>query len=130
VRSAILVFAFALLVSTTDCAAVLGLDSGNDVVDFSDAEAGAEKTDGEITPPLDSGPTTKPCAPHTADCNDNPADGCETMLSSPQHCGACTTTCAVMQSCTNFMCCTNDNLICTVDSDCCSGKCNGHNCGH
>src|SRR5262249_10269282 len=34
------------------------------------------------------------CAAGYADCNGDPADGCETDLSKPEHCGSCTTTCA------------------------------------
>jgi hypothetical protein len=33
------------------------------------------------------------CAPGHADCNNNPADGCETDLSRATTCGACTTAC-------------------------------------
>ena len=34
------------------------------------------------------------CAPGWGDCNANPADGCETDLTQPGHCGSCTTACA------------------------------------
>jgi uncharacterized protein YceK len=132
-RSAFIVIA--LVFPLSGCAAILGLDSGNDVTDDADAEAGAvaedAATDGPAKPPVvDSGPKPPMCAPDTADCNGNATDGCETSLSSPQHCGSCTTACTVTQSCSASKCCTNDNLLCATNQDCCSGKCNGHNCGH
>ena len=33
------------------------------------------------------------CAPNRADCNGNPADGCETDLTQTSHCGSCAMTC-------------------------------------
>jgi hypothetical protein len=134
-QRSIFAIAIALVVPQFGCAAILGLDSGSDVVDDADAEAGAVMhddagEDADAAKTVDAGPKPPTCAPNTADCNGNPNDGCETSLMTPQHCGSCTTACTVMQSCTAAKCCTNDNLICTVDQDCCSGKCDGHNCGH
>jgi hypothetical protein len=136
VRRSPLILAGFLLVLSTGCAAVLGLDSGQEIVDGADAEAGASDTaeaaaeDAAPPPMKDAGPKPPTCAPNTADCNGNPNDGCETSLTSPQHCGGCTTACSITQSCTAAKCCTNDNLVCTVDQDCCSGKCKGDTCGH
>ena len=132
------IFAIGLFLPLTGCAAILGLDSGTDVGDDVDAEAGTPVTpddasivDAKGPPgPPDAGPKPPVCAPNTADCNGNSADGCETSLMTPQHCGSCTTSCGVTQSCNAAKCCTNDNLLCSTNQDCCSGKCNGHNCGH
>jgi hypothetical protein len=137
VRFAIPIFFTLTIALSTGCAAVLGLDSGNDVADVADAEAGTEpsnqdaETDAAITPPVKDSGTPLTCAPGTANCDGNAANGCETMTNTPQHCGSCTTMCTPMQSCTaSSHCCTNDNMLCENDTDCCSGKCNGHNCGH
>jgi hypothetical protein len=135
VRRSLLILAGFLLVLSTGCAAVLGLDSGQEVVDGADAEAGApDKADAAAedgaAPVKDAGPKPPTCAPNTADCNGNPNDGCESSLSTAQHCGSCSTACSITQSCTAAKCCTNDNLPCGADGDCCSGHCNGDKCGH
>jgi hypothetical protein len=134
-RFAILLASAALLLPSTGCALVLGLDSGNDVADFADAEAGATTTidaavDAGVIPPLDSGPKPPVCAPDTADCNGNPNDGCEVALNTPQHCGACTKACAAFQACMMGACCANMNQLCGANGDCCSNKCNGDKCGN
>jgi hypothetical protein len=130
---AIAIFLAASISATTGCAAVLGLDSGNDVADFGDAEAGADPThedagaDAEVTPEKDSGPALT-CMPGTANCDGNSANGCETMTNTAQHCGSCTTACAVFQTCMANTCCNAMNVTCSVDGDCCSGKCNNRKC--
>lgn len=39
-----------------------------------------------------------------ADCNDNPADGCEVELGSDEHCSMCDDACAIGSSCTDRNC--------------------------
>jgi hypothetical protein len=132
------IFLIALFFPLTGCAAVLGLDSGTDVADDADAEAGTPITKGDAAadagstppPPGDAGPKPPPaCAPDTADCNGNSADGCETALNTPQHCGSCTKACALFQSCTAGVCCMAENGFCNSPADCCSNKCDGQKCG-
>ena len=113
---------------------MLGLDSGNDVADFADAEAGTTTPDDAaadtgVLPPVDSGPKPPVCAPNTADCNGNTGDGCETQLNTPQHCGSCTKACTAFQVCMMAVCCANMNQFCSADGDCCSNKCNSNKCG-
>lgn len=132
-RAVLTVIAIGLILPSTGCAAILGLDSGKDSLDDAGADGSEPNVgDGAVDggAAKDAGPPPPVCAPNTADCNGNPADGCETSLSSPQHCGGCATACTIAQSCSASHCCTNDNLICSVNEDCCSQKCNGHKCGH
>jgi hypothetical protein len=39
------------------------------------------------------------CAPGTSDCDGSPANGCETLLSTPGNCGACGNTCSANGAC-------------------------------
>lgn len=118
---------------------VLGLDSGNDVSDFADAEAGTDppledanvdaKTLDAGAKPVDSGSDALVCAPGTGNCDGDPKNGCEQMLNDPHHCGGCTTVCGVTQVCgPTEECCVNNNMFCLKDTDCCSGKCNNTKC--
>lgn len=52
-----------------------------------------------------SGPTCAVCPDTRADCNNDPADGCETILESDtNHCGTCSSPCADGQICSNRVC--------------------------
>ncbi|MEO7110297.1 MAG: hypothetical protein ABI183_07675 [Polyangiaceae bacterium] len=123
----------ALLFPSAGCALVLGLDSGNDVTDLADGEAGTtaplDAAPDVGVGPADSGPKPPTCAPDTADCNGNSADGCETALNSPQHCGSCTKSCSAFQVCMMSVCCANMNQFCSGNADCCSNNCDGTKCG-
>jgi hypothetical protein len=44
------------------------------------------------------------CDPGFADCNGNPADGCEASLESPASCGACGVVCSAGQHCARGVC--------------------------
>jgi hypothetical protein len=46
-----------------------------------------------------------PCSPFFADCNGNPADGCEADLSFNGNCGACGKTCQGSEVCGVNGCC-------------------------
>lgn len=73
-----------------------------------------------------AGCAIKSCDPGFADCNNEPADGCETNVSAdPAHCGSCGNDCAAGASSTNFTC---DQGTC-VASSCApgTGDCNGDN---
>lgn len=122
--------AIALFLQSAGCAAILGLDSGNEPgVDAGEDSATSEASVADSGKQADSAIAPQ-CAPDTADCNGNPNDGCETTLNTSQHCGSCTTACGLAQSCNASRCCGNDNTLCSADQDCCSGQCNGHKCGH
>lgn len=63
--------------------------------DGGSTEPVAPNGDADTTDPVapDAGPIA--CAPGTADCNDNAADGCETTLTDdPNHCGGCGVVCS------------------------------------
>ncbi len=47
----------------------------------------------------DTGDDAQVCAPGTADCDGDPANGCETSLTTEAHCGACTNACATGAAC-------------------------------
>ncbi len=71
-----------------------------------------------------AGCAIKSCNPGYADCNNDPADGCETNVSAdPTNCGSCAHDCAAGGGTTNFSC---DQGTCVVNS-CPAGKadCNG-----
>jgi len=124
------VFLFSLAVS--GCAAILGLDSGNptaddggtDAPDDEQAEA-SESSDAALTDASTVADTSTTCAPGTADCNGNPADGCETNLNDPMHCGSCTKMCPPVSICMAESCCLPKHGACSSGSDCCSGNCGG-----
>src|SRR5262249_129887 len=44
------------------------------------------------------------CNAGFGDCNGNRGDGCETSLTTSQHCGACGNQCGSTQSCFNSVC--------------------------
>ncbi|HRE87547.1 MAG TPA: FG-GAP-like repeat-containing protein [Myxococcota bacterium] len=52
-----------------------------------------------------TGPTCEVCPGTRADCNDDPGDGCETIVESDtNHCGTCNSPCEVGQICSNRIC--------------------------
>ena len=70
------------------------------------------------------------CATGYGNCStSNPDDGCETMVSSNQNCGACNATCSGGKTCQNYTC-----SCPTAQPDTCSGACvnlkeDPNNCG-
>ncbi|MGH7328423.1 MAG: hypothetical protein ACREJX_08740 [Polyangiaceae bacterium] len=119
-------------IAPSGCATVIGLDSGNSLPDDGgDPPDGASSSDAAATSSSDAASTadTGPiCAPETADCNDDPKDGCETKLGSPMHCSSCTDVCLPGHDCSNGACCLAINQVCVLDGDCCSGNCDGQKC--
>lgn len=63
------------------------------------------------------------CEAGFADCNGNPADGCEQSLNDRQHCGACNAACANGVDCNNGSCACKNNGDCEPDTECCDGRC-------
>jgi Concanavalin A-like lectin/glucanases superfamily len=88
-------------------------------------------------PPATSGyhPTlfvcfTTTCAPGTADCNNNGADGCETNITTTQNCGSCGNACAAGATCQNGACVQNPcaNVVCPpIDACHAAGACDPAN---
>ena len=92
----------------------------------------------------DCGACDQPCAPAHAqadcstgqcragkcdsgfgDCDGDVKNGCETLLNSTSHCGACGKACAAGATCNNGVCgCTTDQ-DCGMGQSCCDGKCAG-----
>lgn len=56
-------------------------------------------------------------------CNNNAADGCETALSTAEHCGTCGTVCAAGTVCNNGRCGCNTDAECGAGNSCCDGQC-------
>jgi len=59
------------------------------------------------------------CDPSFADCDGNPADGCESDLKSTTTCGSCATSCGASQVCTATGCAS----ACPIPTTYCNGAC-------
>jgi hypothetical protein len=84
------------------------------------------------TPECTSGACTiASCDPGFGDCNSDPADGCETSLTSdPNNCGGCGVVCSAAQVCTSGECvaeCAPDETLC--DGVCVNENTDPNNCG-
>ncbi len=64
------------------------------------------------------------CAPNTADCNNDPTDGCETAIDTPMNCGACGRVCQQVGG-TNACVSNGTNWVCKPTCDSTHGDCNG-----
>lgn len=128
-----LAFALLTVVASTagslGCAAIIGLDSGDPVADDGGGDDAATLSDDDADG-ADGAPDSAAgtCAPNTADCNGDPKDGCETMLNSPMHCGACTNVCYGGRQCQMGVCCIMPKMGCFNDTDCCTNKCDKGKC--
>ena len=63
------------------------------------------------------------CDSGYGDCDGDAKNGCETLLSSSQHCGACGKSCAGGARCTNGTCGCIADEDCGSGQACCEGKC-------
>ena len=64
-----------------------------------------------------SGTCAFPCTAGFADCDKNPANGCETAITTTSNCGACGTACAANQTCTGGTC-NNCPTNCAAPTQC------------
>lgn len=105
-------------------------------------ERAADGCERSLRTASDCGACNQPCAPaHAAadcstgtcqrgacdagfgDCDSNANNGCEAALSTPEHCGACGTTCPAESSCQNGACGCQSDAECSGGRSCCSGRC-------
>lgn len=63
------------------------------------------------------------CDPGYGDCDGDPKNGCEALLNSPSHCGACDKACANGSTCSNGVCGCGAAQDCGPGQGCCDGKC-------
>jgi hypothetical protein len=63
------------------------------------------------------------CDTGFGDCDGRPENGCETALSSRDHCGSCPTACAAGSSCDNGRCGCGADAECGTGEACCEGQC-------
>jgi hypothetical protein len=59
------------------------------------------------------------------DCDASAQNGCETALSTADHCGACGTVCQAGTACQNGSCGCTTATDCPSGQSCCSGRCTG-----
>lgn len=78
----------AALDASTDLGADVSTDISADISTDTPADSASDV-------PTDA-PTLLLCATGTANCNSDPADGCEASLSSPAHCGRCGSRCLTL----------------------------------
>jgi hypothetical protein len=100
-----------------------------------DDNCNGQVDDGDICPPISHGNYSCSggncvlafCDAGWADCNKDPADGCETDLSGSLNCGACGNDCsnqAAGHACVNGKCGCNNASDCSSTAWCNSGTCN------
>ncbi len=75
--------------------------------------------------------TIAACNPGFADCNGNPADGCEiNTTNDPSHCSSCTLVCPPTEVCQSSMCtCSAGLTFCPTNNMCTNLQTDGSNCG-
>jgi hypothetical protein len=92
--------------------------SGRAIVDASAGDAVGRTVDA----PSPDAPIVPVCSPGYLDCNGDSSDGCETAITTPEHCGGCKTACAAVANgsatCVNSKCA----VKCTAPYADCDGK--------
>ncbi|MEY4582487.1 MAG: hypothetical protein RL701_7190, partial [Pseudomonadota bacterium] len=63
------------------------------------------------------------CDPGFADCDNNPANGCEADLKAPSTCGACGVVCPEGAPCINGKCGCANRSQCSQNRECCNNQC-------